>query len=488
MGVSSAHALTLEKVGDYVDPVYVTSPPGDPDTVLVVEKHGVIQTTSGEPFLDLQSEVLTDEEAGLLSMAFAPDYSDTGLLYVLYVEEGSEDIRIDEFQVTEEGVDPASRRQVMTIAHPWSHFHYSGQLQFGPDGYLYVSVGDGNKPADPEENAQDLDSLHGKILRIDPQPDGSETYGVPEDNPFVDQPGADEVWSYGLRNPWRFSFDSATGALVLPDVGHATWEEINYAPQAAGGGKGANFGWDCREGTDEFEPDPMGCSGPFTDPVFQYGHDAEHCAIVGGYVAHDPQMPTLEGRYVYGDYCAGEIRSVQLGAGAASDDRLEGGVVEGMSSFGQDGAGRLYVVAYGPFTQPDGAVYRLVESAPGAVAGPPLDSSPPNLLLEGGDRQRADRRLTVTATVDEAAVVEIGAEVVIGKRRRELFALEGKSLHPEPGVAERVDLELGRDGARRCRRLIAEGRRLKVRFHGAVTDSAGNHGKGAQHTARLRVG
>jgi glucose/arabinose dehydrogenase len=360
VSTSSAHAVSLEPVGTYAGPVYVTSDPNDETRLFVVEKAGRIELTTPQgttSFLDQTAITLSTGERGLLSMAFAPDFATSHRFYVVYnLADGS--IQLDELVASGDTADTSSRRPVLNIPHPVYGNHNGGQLQFGPDGYLYLSTGDGGGGGDPNENAQNTSSLLGKLLRIDPQAQGEAPYTVPADNPFVGVAGADEIWSYGLRNPWRFSFDRATGALVIADVGQGSWEEIDYEPPSAGGGRGDNFGWDCREGAHDYET--TGCAGAtFTDPVFEYGHTGDNCAITGGYVVHDSGIPELAGRYLYADLCVGQIRSAALGLPAASGDRSEGLSVGSPSTFGEDACGRLYVASLA-----NGVVSRIVGDSP----------------------------------------------------------------------------------------------------------------------------
>jgi glucose/arabinose dehydrogenase len=382
----AAPAATLEQIGTFNSPLYVTSDPDDADRLFVVERGGAIKLVTGAgttTFLTVPGVQSGDDE-GLLSMAFPPDYSDHGRFYVFYTNTDG-NLQLDEFIASGDTVDPATRRAVLTIQHPTYDNHNGGQLQFDADGYLYVATGDGGGAGDPDENAQDLDSLLGKILRIDPELSGTDPYTIPTGNPFVGTAGADEIWSYGLRNPWRFSFDRATGDLLIADVGQATWEELDFDPFSAGWGAGENFGWDCREGAHDFaDPSPgISCTGlTFTDPIFEYSNDGSTCAITGGYVVRDPALPELAGRYLYADFCAGQIRSLVPGLPSATDDRSEGLSVDNPSSFGEDANGRLYVASLG------GAVYRIEPSPsppsdpsqpePPPTAPPPPDPPPPD--------------------------------------------------------------------------------------------------------------
>ncbi len=256
-------------------------------------------------------------------------------------------------------------------------------------------TGDGGGGGDPDETGQDLTSLRGKILRIDPDPGpgGRPAYTSPADNPFVGVAGADEIWSYGVRNPFRFSFDSLTGALAIGDVGQTAWEEIDYQPQAIGGGRGVNFGWDCREGFHDYETTgcPAPSSGAFTDPIFEYAHNAaggsSRCSITGGYVNRDPGTPAFAGRYFYADFCDGRIRSLVPGSGAsgsATGDRYEGMQMDGLASFGEDACGRLYAASVS-----GGEVARIEGATPTncdpTMPPPPPDKGPCSPSTQLGD-------------------------------------------------------------------------------------------------------
>lgn len=384
-----ASAAELEPIGSFASPTYVTSDPSDPDRLFVVEKAGRVRLVEGgttSTFLDITSLVDSEGERGLLSIAFDPGFAENGRLYAFFVS-GDGVIHVDEFSADGDVASPATRRRLLSIPHPDRTNHNGGQLQLGPDGMLYIATGDGGGGGDPDGNAQDLGSRLGKILRIDPDPPaaGAAPYAVPADNPFVGAAGAaPEIWSYGLRNPWRFSFDRGTGALVIGDVGQASWEEVDLARRSDGGGRGANFGWNCHEGPEPYGP--AACELPDrTDPVFAYPHSAEsaNCSITGGYVSRDPGTPGLAGRYVYADFCAGEIRSVRLGldGASASGDRAEGLALPSIASFGEDACGRLYVVSI------QGAVQRIVGPAPtdcrAPVSPPPEPPEPPEPPTSG---------------------------------------------------------------------------------------------------------
>lgn len=354
--------IDLELVADgFESPVYVTSAPADPERLFVVERGGLIRVirdgeVSSEPFLDLTSRVSTDGEQGLLGMAFHPRYPVNGWVFVNYTDVDGH-TRIVRYTVpgdTPEVADPESRVDVLSVEQPFSN-HNGGMLAFGPnDERLYIGLGNGGGAGDPEGHGQDPGTLLGSMLRIDVNT-ADEGYFVPTSNPFFDDPDArDEVWAYGLRNPWRFSFDPATGDLYIGDVGADDWEEISVQPGASLGGE--NYGWSVMEGAHCFDP-PTGCNTTgLVLPVHEYGHD-EGCSVTGGYVYRGTAIPELQGRYLFADYCAGWIRSFLFTGGEATDVRdhsdalpVDGNIV----SFGRDEAGELYVVTHG------GEVYRIV--------------------------------------------------------------------------------------------------------------------------------
>jgi glucose/arabinose dehydrogenase len=330
--------VKLEKVGDFDQPVYVTQAPGD-DHLYVVEQCGRILRVppdGGEasPFLDIGEQVSCGGEQGLLSVAFDPGYAKTGLLYIYFTDpEGDE--RIVELRSAPDGAtaDPSTARELIAI-DDFAPNHNGGLLLFGPDGDLYAGTGDGGGAGDPERTAQDLSSPLGKLLRIDPD----EGY---------------EVAALGLRNPWRFSFDRANGDLWIGDVGQDTLEEIDAiaAKQLRGPAEDLNFGWSAFEGTDRFNADQQAPGA--IPPVYEYGRD-RGCSITGGYVVRDPELPSLYGRYLYGDFCEGELHSLVGKPGQrARDDRSLGLRVEQLSSFGEDADGHIYVVSLA------GPLYRL---------------------------------------------------------------------------------------------------------------------------------
>ncbi|HEV7363035.1 MAG TPA: PQQ-dependent sugar dehydrogenase [Solirubrobacteraceae bacterium] len=383
--VTGAGSLRLAQIGSFASPTYVTGPSGDPSRVVVVEQGGTIRMVRNgavlpAPFLTVAG-VHNAGEQGLLSLAFAPDYATSGRLYV-YSNDATScdasgancDVRIDEYRsagVGADAVDPATRRLVLRVSHRKYPNHDGGQLQFGPDGFLYAGFGDGGSGGDPDGNGQNRDVLLGKLVRIDPRPGGAAAYTSPSSNPFFGPAiGADEVWAYGLRNPWRFSFDRLTGDLVIGDVGQNEHEEVDFQP--AGFGGGANYGWNLYEGAARYS-DPNGPQpSDYVPPVLTYDHVGANCAITGGYVVRDTALPELAGRYLYADECAGVVHSVLVGPGRASNDAAVGDPADGaappltvaqLDSFGEDAACRVYVVSH------SGPVYRLASTAPPAGSG-----------------------------------------------------------------------------------------------------------------------
>ena len=345
---------------------------------------------------------------------------------------------------------------MLTVDHPVRANHNGGQLQFGPDGYLYIATGDGGGRGDPDGNAQDLESLLGKLLRIDPDPGSAGApYTVPSDNPFAGAGTArPEIWSYGLRNPFRFSFDSLTGALVIADVGQGEREEVDYRP-APEAGRGANFGWNCREGLIAYPEAPSSCSGLsiYTDPIYDYSHALGRCSITGGYVARAPGLADLFGRYVFADLCTGEIFSLDPSEPPAPDGaRVEPVSVGTPSSFGEDSCGRLYVASL-----QTGVVSRFTGSATGCSAGPPpATPGPPYSQAESRSCGGAE------ATIQAGAAGKVrgtpGRDVISGTSGRDVIrARGGRDLICARAGADNIDGGRGRDkiragrGRDRCR-------------------------------------
>jgi glucose/arabinose dehydrogenase len=364
-GPGSNDRLTLKKIGDFEDPTYVAGAPGYPKLLFVVEQPGRIIVMNGgrrvgRPFLDIRSRVGYDgAERGLLSIAFPPDYKESGRFYVYDVDKAGS-IEIDEFhRQSPTRAAPKSRRTVITIPHPTNANHNGGQMQFLGDD-LYFGTGDGGAGGDPPNNAQNKDVLLGKLLRIDPLPAAGKPYTVPATNPFVGGGGRPEIYSYGLRNPFRFSFDSVTNPqeprIAIGDVGQNKFEEVDYTTVAAA--RGANFGWDAIEGYAPYEEEDSGTPDPggTTKPILAYPHSrGGSCSVIGGYVVADRSLPSLYGRYLYADYCEGQLRVLTPHLRRGSDDHKLGLAVPSPTSFGEDDAHHLYVASQ------DGPVYRLVQ-------------------------------------------------------------------------------------------------------------------------------
>ena len=348
----------LQSVGRFDQPLYVTAPRGDRRRVFVVEQPGVIRVIRGghtlaQPFLDIRSRVTSGGEQGLLGLAFAADYALSGRFYVYFTGRDGREWVVEYRRVSADRANPASARTLMRMVDPEPN-HNGGQLNIGPDRMLYIGTGDGGGANDQHGsrgNAQNLGSLLGKILRIDPHASGGRSYTIPRDNPFVGRAGArGEIYAYGLRNPWRWSFDRVTGDLTIGDVGQDQVEEIDF--RRRGTGRGANFGWRPIEGNraNLDEPAPGAIA-----PVITKRHSDGWCSITGGYVIRDPRLAGLVGHYVYSDFCRGVVNVARLAVGGAHGDRALGVPrVPQLASFGEDGLGRVYVVSL------DGGVSRLV--------------------------------------------------------------------------------------------------------------------------------
>jgi glucose/arabinose dehydrogenase len=353
-------ALALQPVADGLAfPLYLTAPPGD-DRLFVVEKGGRIRIVENgallpTPFLDVSSLVSRGSEQGLLGLAFHPDYASNGRFFVDYTDTNG-DTRIVQYHVSSDAntADPASAHILLTVEQPYSN-HNGGQLAFGPDGDLFIGMGDGGSGGDPQGHGQDAGDLLGSLLRIDVDSDTG--YAIPADNPWVDSSGArGEVWSIGLRNPWRFSFDRGNGDLYIADVGQNEIEEVNVSPSAGGRsrGRGANYGWNIMEGNSCFSSGSCDRSG-LVLPVTQYTH-ADGCSVTGGYVYRGDAIPSLQGTYFYADFCSGWVRSFRFEDGTATEQRSWPSLAPGGSvpSFGEDARGELYLMSA------DGGVYRVV--------------------------------------------------------------------------------------------------------------------------------
>lgn len=340
-------------------PLYLTAPPGDTTRLFIAEKGGAIRivkhgTLEPTPFLDLNGKVSTGPEQGLLGVAFDPAYATNGRFFVHYTDvNGNTTISLFQVATTNpDSANPASERIILTAEQPFPN-HNGGQIAFGPDGMLYIGLGDGGSEGDPSGRGQSLTDLLGDILRVDVSSGAG--YTVPPDNPFVGRTDArPELWSVGLRNPWRFSFDAATGDLYIGDVGQDAWEEVDVVTAAQGAGRGANFGWNITEGRHCFA-DPNCDTSKFTLPLVEYSHQ-DGCSVTGGFVYRGAAIPALQGHYFYADYCNGWVRSFRLQDGMAAEVQQWPSLAPGgnVPSLGQDAAGELYLM------NAEGGVFRIV--------------------------------------------------------------------------------------------------------------------------------
>jgi len=401
-GALAQPAITLTPLGTggvVSAPLHAASPNDGSGRIFVVSQEGVIKIFQGgaylsTPFLDISSLVTFNDEQGLLSMEFHPDYADNGWFYVYYVDNlttpGS--VTIARYTVSSDPnvADPSSAQIVLVVPNPFDDTHRGGRLEFGPDGFLYAGIGDSGGVGDPENRAQNTSSLFGKLLRIDVNGTGAVPcgqadpmpYAVPPTNPFVGVAGAcEEIWAYGFRNPWRFSFDRATDDLFIADVGEDSWEEIDLQPAGSTGGQ--NYGWRLMEADHCFDP-PTNCDdGTLTHPIFEYAHiPAGRCAVIGGFRYRGTLVPDLVGMYVYGDLCSGEVFAATQSGGTWSSVVLKDTTFV-ISGFGEDEAGELYL------TNLSGLVYRF-EQTP--YPAPALSAVSPSPILAG------DPGVTLVAT------------------------------------------------------------------------------------------
>jgi glucose/arabinose dehydrogenase len=408
MGIDPTKLQFQEIAGGFNQPLLVTNAGDGSNRVFVVEKAGRIWIVKdgivqAVPFLDIQSLVnSTGGEQGLLALAFHPNYHTNGQFYVVYTDYTSPVgsivlARFTKSSTNPDLADPASRTTILTISEPYEN-HNGGTLAFGPDGYLYWSIGDGGSGGDPQNNAQNLTSFLGKILRLDVN--SGVTYTIPLSNPFYNAVPSikKEIWSYGLRNPWRFSFDRATGDLYIGDVGQNEWEEIDWQPVSSSGGE--NYGWRILEGTHCYSP-PTGCIEPngYVPPVTEYphtvtSHDDNGCSVTGGYVYRGSAFPALEGLYFYGDFCLGKIYSLYYDAKAGWTNSLLVDTPFTISSFGEDEQGELYVVDYS-----SGKIYQIQYPS---IAVPNDEVSSPKVIAALPFRDNIDVSAATQAGDDPA--------------------------------------------------------------------------------------
>ena len=348
---TTAQIRAVEVASGLSSPLYLTAPPGDA-RLFVVEQVGRVRIIRNgsvltRPFLDISGIVASGGERGLLSIAFDPNYASSGFFYVNYTDRAG-DTRVERYRVTSDPDvgDQNSAKLILAVDQPYSN-HNGGLVKFGPDGMLYIGMGDGGSGGDPQNHGQNRNTLLGDLLRIDVRT--GDPYSIPADNPYRQDPNArPEIWAYGLRNPWRFSFDPPSGQLYIADVGQNQWEEINAVPANA---PGLNYGWRIMESAHCYNPSNCSSSG-LVAPVHEYSH-SDGCSITGGYVYRGTRMSALAGHYFYADYCRGWVRSFRVSNGRAVDHRdwLTG--LGSITSFGVDAVGELYV------TSGNGRVYRL---------------------------------------------------------------------------------------------------------------------------------
>jgi glucose/arabinose dehydrogenase len=344
-------------VGGFDRPVGIAHAGDGSGRLFIVERGGAVWVARGatvldEPFLDISDRIeASGGEQGLLGLAFPPGYEAKGHFYVNYTRAGDGATTVARYSVTadQDLADPASEEVILTVEQPFSN-HNGGHLAFGPDGYLYIGLGDGGSGGDPLGNGQSTGTLLGKVLRIDVE-SGEAPYVIPADNPFVGVPGArEEIWALGLRNPWRFSFDRGTGDLYIGDVGQSSYEEADYQAAASLGGE--NYGWNIMEGAHCFGRDECDRAG-LTPPVAEYAHDGVDCSVTGGYVYRGEDGTGLTGIYFFGDFCSGRIRGLRPdGASWESTVLLDSGLL--ISTFGEDESGELYLADYS-----GGGIYRV---------------------------------------------------------------------------------------------------------------------------------
>jgi glucose/arabinose dehydrogenase len=398
-------------------PVRVASPPND-DRIFVVEQDGIIKAfnRSGHPrgvFLDISALTNADGERGLLGLAFSPDYALSGRFYVNYTDLAG-NTKVARYRVgpNPDRANPGSAQILLSVDQPYSN-HNGGNLAFGPDGMLYIGLGDGGSSGDPQNRAQNGQLLLGKMLRLDVS--GSSAYAIPPDNPFLTSAPRDEIWATGLRNPWTYAFDSLTGDLWIADVGQNLYEEIDVQPANSHGGE--NYGWRLMEGAHCFDPQSNCNNGTLTLPIYEYSHGGSpfRCSISGGVVYRGELVPELYGSYLFADYCSGQIWSLRRNSGAivvtdrTSSLRPAGGF-QGIVSIGADSRGELLVVDQGA-----NKIYRISDS------GTTVDDVPGAPILEQNVPNPFNPRTEIAFTsAAEGAAVQLDVFDLAGRRIRSL--------------------------------------------------------------------
>jgi glucose/arabinose dehydrogenase len=360
----SATISLTKLVGGLRQPIGASTAPGDPRLFVIAQTGQIVIVTNGKvagTFLDISGRMSCCGERGLLGVAFHPDYAKNGRFFVRYTNPAG-NLQISEFHVSSNAdkADPASEKKLLTVAHPSFANHNGGRIEFGPDGYLYIGTGDGGSGGDPNNHGQDLNNLLGKMLRIDVNStSGGLPYAIPTTNPFAGQSGKrGEIFAYGLRNPYTFSFDRSTGDLWIADVGQNRYEEVDRALASAGGGSGVNYGWSVMEANRCYKPTSDCIETGLTRPLAEYSHgsgDSIGCAIVGGYVYRGTAHPELDGLYLFGDYCTGRIWSVEAAGPATQTPHPLMSSGFRITGWAQDSAGELYV------TGENGSLYQVIQ-------------------------------------------------------------------------------------------------------------------------------
>ena len=498
----AAAAPTLVPVGTFGQPVYATSPPQDARRLFVVEKAGIVRivrdgATLPTAFLDISGEVASapTDERGLLSMAFPDDYETSGRFFVYMTARPLGDLQVREYHRSAADPDRAdpNARIVWSAAHAEAPNHNGGQIAWGPDGKLWFATGDGGGSNNQYGHARDLSSPLGKLLRIDPNPGNAGSFTIPADNPFVNRPGArGEIYAYGLRNPFRFSFDHrGSKDLFIGDVGQATREEVDWVRSSERWRPGADYGWQCREG-DVRTPGVAACDpdpAAYVPPVFDYDSTTGSHSVAGGVIVHDPGLPTLNGRYVYADTYDGIVRSFVPDSARASDAPAglprRGTIV----AFGEDACGHVYVVSL------EGSVDRIqdgeigscvlrIPAAPAPVPPKPVfpDRTSPRVRIEIARKGRVGRRATprIQLTATEACRVTIRARLAGTTFKRVRTPLRG-------GRRTIVRLRPKAKSIKRIHRALRRHRRATLIVSVTAVDAAGNTGR-VQRRLKVRRG
>jgi hypothetical protein len=470
---AGAHAaVSLQKVGDFDTPIFATAAPGDASRLYVVERGGTVQVVHNgvknpAPFLTL-SGLSTDGERGLLSIAFSPGFQQNHLFYA-YFNNTAGDVEVDELRALDaDHADPSYRHKVIAIPHPGATNHNGGTLMFGRDGNLYMAPGDGGTGG---ANARSGDVLLGKMLRIHPTPGGG--YTNPAGNPFIGRAGSDQIWSFGLRNPFRFTIDPVSGDLMIADVGEGTTEEVDWARQSQGGGRGTDFGWNVCEGSWTVGSTTNPCHTGTLPVIDQFASDGWH-SIIAGYLVRDTSLPSLQGRFLYGDNALGQVWSARLAQPLATDKRhvLD---LPGLVAFALGGNGCTYAVSL------NGPVYRITETGASNCLPPPAppsaDKTAPKLRTKTKRRQRVLHQHGVIGYVrcpTEACKVSMSGRLRIGKHSYSLKKVTksgaaNKRLKLRVKLSKRATLHLKSARKHHRRAVVDVGYRAR--------DAAGNRSK-----------